>query len=151
MLQRVPNLLKVLHNKECLYMFQIGYARRHMSTLITYNYNTRYKVQIDANPQKIFTANNVKHLQEWRWILITISKPISVIAKVQKEETVDSSKSTQNNVQRIIELKEKNLGQLKERNLDVKPDDNQTKEGQQNLKTEGTKGNIEKYNKKLSY
>ena len=99
-------------------------------------------MQIVANPQKIFTANNVKHLQEWRWILITISKPISVIAKVQKEETIDSSKSTQNNVQRIIELKEENLGQLKERNLDVKPDDNQTKEGQQNLKTEGTKGNI---------
>ncbi|XP_003393925.1 zinc transporter 9 [Bombus affinis] len=149
MLQRVPNLLKVFHNishynKECLYMFQIGYARRHINTLITYNYNTRYKVQIVANPQKIFTANNVKHLQEWRWILITISKPISVIAKVQKEETIDSSKSTQNNVQRIIELKEENLGQLKERNLDVKPDDNQTKEGQQNLKTEVKKKKTEK-------
>lgn len=149
MLQRAPNLLKVLQNishcnKEYLYMFQVGYARRHASTLITCNYNARYKVQIVANPRKIFSVNSVQHSQEWRWILITVSKPISVIAKVQKEETGNSSKKTESNVQTIIELKKENLGQLKERKLDVKSDDSQAKEAQQNAKTEGTEGNVVK-------
>lgn len=125
-------------------MFQVGYARRHVSTLITCNYNARYKVQIVANPRKIFSINSVQHSQEWRWILITVSKPISVIAKVQKEEIGNSSTKTESDVQKIIELKKENLGQLKERKLDVKSDESQAKESQQNVKTEGTEGNIVK-------
>ncbi|KAF3427474.1 hypothetical protein E2986_05954 [Frieseomelitta varia] len=149
MLKRAPNLLKFLqnishYNKEYLYMFQVGYARRHVSTLITCNYNARYKVQIVANPRKIFSVNSVQHSQEWRWILITVSKPISVIAKVQKEETGNSSKKTESDVQKIIELKQENLGQLKERKLDVKSDESQAKEGQQNAKTEVKKKKMDK-------
>lgn len=124
-------------------MFQVGYAKRHTSTLITYNYNIGGKLHRIANPQKIFNAKKREHSQKWRWIFVTMSKPISVIAKVQKEDTGNINKQSESNVQQtIIELKEENLGQLKERKLDVKPDE--TKEGQQNLKTEGTEGNIVK-------
>lgn len=124
-------------------MFQVRYARKYTNTLITCNYNTRCKLQIIANPQKIFAAKRIGYPQEWRWIFISMSRPISVIAKVQKEISADTSKKTESEVeQTIIELKKENLGQLKERKLDVKSDDNQAKEVQQNLKTEGIEENI---------
>lgn len=124
-------------------MFQVGYAKRHTSTLITYNYNIGGKLHRIANPQKIFNAKKREHSQKWRWIFVTMSKPISVIAKVQKEDTGKINKQSENNVQQtIIELKEENLGQLKERKLDVKPDE--AKEGQQNLKTEAKKKKMDK-------
>lgn len=157
MLQRAPNLLRLLHNisrynKDCLYIFQVGYTRRHASTLITCNYNARCKLRIIANPQKIFASKKVEHPEKWRWIFVTTARPISVLAKVQKDQSGDLSKEPQGEVQqRIIELKEENLGQLKERKLDVKPDKAQAKkEGKQDAKTEGTEGATVKKVKKRS-
>lgn len=75
-----------------------------------------------------------------------MSKPISVIAKVQKDETGHVNKPPAEDVQpRITELKGENLGQLKERKLDVNSTDSQEKKGaQQNAKTEGTDGIVVK-------
>lgn len=110
--------------------------------MITYNNNVRHKLHIVTNPQKIFGIYRIQHPQEWRWIFVTMSRQFSVTTKVQKEELAGESKKVGSEVeQTIIELKEENLGQLKERKLDVKTDDSQDKkDGPQDPKAEGTEG-----------
>ncbi|CAL7936861.1 unnamed protein product [Xylocopa violacea] len=92
-----------------------------------------------TNPQKIFGIRRIEHPQEWRWIFVTTFKHSSVTTKVQKEESASENKKLEGEVeQRIIELKEENLGQLKERTLGVKSDDSQCKkDGQQDPKAGG--------------
>ncbi|CAK9825883.1 Zinc transporter 9 [Anthophora retusa] len=154
MLQRAPNLLRDLHiinryNKHCLYVFQVGYVRRHAGTLITCNHNTRCKLHIIANPQKIFLK---EHAERWRCVFVAMTRQISVITKVQKEQSDNVGKTPEDGVQQtIIELKEENLGQLKERKLDVKPSDSQDiKENEEAPKLEGAEGTAAKKVKKKS-
>ena len=150
MLQRSSKLLRLLHNisrynHDCLYVFQVGYVRRHASTVITCNHNTRYKLHFVTSSQKVFANKKVGHPEAWRWILIPMSRPSSTTVKMGKEETGTlNSKQEENPQQRITELKEENLGQLKERKLDGEPmsasDDQNKKVKQQDPKTEGTEG-----------
>ncbi|XP_017788402.1 PREDICTED: zinc transporter 9 [Habropoda laboriosa] len=151
MLQRAPNLLRVLHtinryNKHCLYIFQVGYIRRHASTLITCNHNTRCKLHIVANPQKMFGAKTGEHPARWRCVFVTTTRPISVITKVQKEESGDLGNKSGDGVQQtIIELKGENLGQLKEQKLDVKLSGSQDKTESQ----QASKAEVKKKSKKM--
>lgn len=69
-----------------------------------------------------------------RWILAATPRSISILTKVQKEQSGNTNKSEDEAQQTIIELKEENLGQLKERKLDVTPasaGDNQNKKEKQ--------------------
>ncbi|XP_017879182.1 zinc transporter 9 [Ceratina calcarata] len=151
MLQRAPNLLRLIHNvsrcnKDCLYIFQVGCTKRHTG-LITCNYSARCKLHVIASsPVFAAKAKGAEHLPEWRWLLVTTSRrPISVVARLQKDEQGGDRKQCDEQVQqRIIELKKENLGQLKERKLDVRAkDDGQAKiDGPQESKPEVVKKRI---------
>ena len=138
MLHRTPNLRRFLqnissHSKDYLYVFQVGYTRRHSSTLIKCNYGAKCKLHIIANSQKVFT-NKIGYPEEMRLILTAMPRSISIFTKVQKEQPGNISKPEDEAQQTIIELKEENLGQLKERKLDVKSTsvgDNQNKKEKQ--------------------
>ncbi|XP_076619369.1 solute carrier family 30 member 9 [Colletes latitarsis] len=127
MIQRSTKLLRLLYNtsrynNDCLYIFQVGYAKRCASTLLTHNHNTKCKLSIITYGQEIFGTKIRGHSEEWKWILITMTRSISVVAKMQKDKSGNLVKKPEDQSQHtIIELKEENLGQLKERKLDVKP------------------------------
>lgn len=150
MLQRSSKLLKLLHNisrynNDCLYVFQVGYVRKSASTLITCNYGTRYNLCIIRNPQKVFDIRKIGHPEEWKCIFISMSRPISTAARIQKEVNDRLDKSQEKVQQTITELKKENLGQLKERKLDFEPvctvvDSQSKKEKQQDPAVEGTEG-----------
>ncbi|XP_076235999.1 solute carrier family 30 member 9 [Calliopsis andreniformis] len=148
MLQQSSKLLKHFRNitylnHDCLYIFQFGYLKRHASSLITCNHNTRYKLHIIASSQKLSSGKKLGHPDEWRHVFISIFRPISVVSKMQKEEGENVDKPQENLQQRIIELKEENLGQLKERKLDVEPiftKDNQNNKEKPDLTMESTEG-----------
>nr|XP_003700849.1 PREDICTED: zinc transporter 9 isoform X1 [Megachile rotundata]XP_012135115.1 PREDICTED: zinc transporter 9 isoform X1 [Megachile rotundata]XP_012135116.1 PREDICTED: zinc transporter 9 isoform X1 [Megachile rotundata] len=119
------------NNKDYLSIFQEVYTKRHASTLITCNHGARCKLHIADNSQKVFSKSKINNLNELKWLFLTMSRSISVITRVQKEESGNVGDKTSGDVQKIIELKAENLGQLKERKLDVESnassDDNQSK------------------------
>lgn len=149
MLQRSAKLLRVFHNisrysNDCLYIFQVGYARRCATTLITCNHNTRYKLQDTiqiVTSSQVFGTRTVGHQKQWKWLLVAMTRSISVAAKTWKDESGNMVKKPDHLQQTIIELKEENLGQLKERKLNVEPistvDNQSKKQKQQDLKAEG--------------
>ncbi|XP_043253174.1 zinc transporter 9 isoform X2 [Colletes gigas] len=127
MIQRSTKLLRLLYNtsrynNDCLYIFQVGYAKRCASTLLTHNHNTKCKLNVITYGQEAFGTKIMGHSEEWKWILITMTRSISVVAKMQKDKSGNLVKKPEDQSQHtIIEFKEENLGQLKERKLDVKP------------------------------
>lgn len=143
MLRRSSKILRLLHNigrynNDCLYIFQVGYVKRCASTSVTCNHNTKY-IQIVTNS---LGSRKGGQANDQRWILIPMSRSISVFTKTQKEESGNIVQKPEEPAQRIIELKEENLGQLKERKLSMEPvstsDDQTKKEKPQDVAVEGT-------------
>ncbi|XP_031834580.1 solute carrier family 30 member 9 [Nomia melanderi] len=142
MIQRSSKLLRLLHNisrhnNDCLYIFQVGYVKRCASTMITCNHNARYKLQNITNTVGLKERGQ---MHDQRWIFIPMCKPISIFARTQKEESGNKGKNSEELKQRVIELKEDDLGQLKEVTLNVKPvstTDDQAK--QEKSEKDGTK------------
>ncbi|XP_053973377.1 proton-coupled zinc antiporter SLC30A9, mitochondrial [Hylaeus volcanicus] len=149
MLKQSTKIPKLLHNisrynNDYLYIFQVGYTKRCASTLITCNHNTKYRLRIVTNSQKVFGTKIIGHPEKWSWIFIAMSRSISVLAKTQKDDSGNLVKKPKGPLQQtIIELKAENLGQLKERKLDVDPvstaDDQKKKFKQQELTAEAKK------------
>lgn len=125
MLHRSYSLLNIIQrinrcNIDQLVIYRTGVARRHFSILIKPKYNTQYRPHISTSSEKLFANNKVGYLGEWRWAVTTISRPNSDNAKVKKDGQNNLGKDTTKKVQqRIVELDEQNLGQLKERALNV--------------------------------
>ncbi|XP_076375738.1 solute carrier family 30 member 9 isoform X2 [Megalopta genalis] len=151
MFRRSSKLLRLIHNigrynNDCVYIFQVGYVKRCASTLITCNRSTRCKLHVVNNSLSLKRGGQ---MNDHRWILIPTSRSISVFTKLQKEDSSNVVQKTEEQpAQRIIELKEENLGQLKERQLTLEPvsttDDHIKKEKSQDIGVEAKKKKVDR-------
>ncbi|XP_028046272.1 zinc transporter 9 isoform X2 [Monomorium pharaonis] len=126
MLHRPCNLVKFIRNVTCRYhadqlcIFQIGLVRRHASILIVPKYSTQHN-KVHTNSQvfefTVFANRKIGRHGDCRWICVT--KLLSDDAKFNKDKS--EAKLAEEVQQRIIELNEEKLGQLKERVLDIEP------------------------------
>lgn len=129
MLHRSYSLLNVIqtinrYNIDQLFIYRTGAIRRHFSVVIKPKYSTRYNSHISSNSEKLFANDKVGRFGECRWTVVLLSRSNSDNAKTRKDGQSTLDESATNNVQqRIIELNEEKLGQLKERALDVTPTD----------------------------
>lgn len=136
MLHSSCNLWNIIRNVTCRYhadqscIFHIGLSKRHASILIMPKYDTRYKVHMFINPQKIVANKNILQYKNYRWIYIT-----SFLSDDTKNEDKSEKKLIEEVQQRIIELNEQKLGKLKERVLNIESTVNRKEEE----KTEATK------------
>ncbi|XP_078048939.1 solute carrier family 30 member 9 isoform X2 [Augochlora pura] len=151
MFRRSSKLLRLIHNtgrynNNCLYIFQVGYVKRCASTLITCNRNTKCMLHVINNSHSLKKGGQTN---DQRWIFIPTSRSISVYTKTQKDDSANVvQKTEEQHPQRIIELKEENLGQLKERQLSVEPlattDDLTKKEKPQDVAVEVKKKKVDR-------
>lgn len=121
MLHQHHNLINFIRNVTCryhvdqLYIFQVGLIRRHASILIVPKYGTRYKVHTFTNSQKIFANRKIGRHGDCRWAYAARFSSNDAKSNKDKPEV----KLVEEVQQRIIELSEEKLGQLKERVLDI--------------------------------
>jgi len=137
MLHLSCNPLNFIRNVTCRYhanqscIFHIGLSKRHASILIMPKYDTRYKVHMLINPQKMVANKKLLQSEDYRWIC---TRFLSDHAKIKDKSEKKLAEDVQ---QRIIELNEEKLGKLKERVLDIKPIS--TIDEKKEEKTEATK------------
>lgn len=126
MLHRSYNILKFIQynvngcRREQFHIFQIGIAKRHTSTYIK-----QKLIHVISSSSKLCYNKHVNP----RWICSTASKSnadkVKNTIKNKKEKVLATDKEVKADaqvvVQRVVELKEEKLGQLKERALDVEP------------------------------